>query len=89
MRLSRDKLIVLGIAALYEAAERATAEPMRPGFALRAVRQAGHLGRIDRRQSLRGQDGTGGADRRWPGALPSIQAFLFLIDQAARAGPLD
>ena len=37
MRLSRDKLILLGVAALYEAAERATAEPMRPGFALRAV----------------------------------------------------
>ena len=37
MRRSRDKLILFGIAALYEAAEHATAEPMQPGFALRAV----------------------------------------------------
>ena len=37
MRLSRDKLILLGVAALYEAAERVTAEPMQPGFAIRAV----------------------------------------------------
>ena len=37
MRFSRDKLILLGLAALYETAQRATAEPMRPGFVLRAV----------------------------------------------------
>jgi uncharacterized protein (DUF2236 family) len=37
MRLSRDKLILLGVAALYEAAEHVTAEPMQLGLALRAV----------------------------------------------------